>query len=344
MQVQAVLLVLFLVGSGYASPASYEEHFAVQLLNAAAAAYPDDKLVAETCLSKAFGNETGYQVLTAATATCGKKSGDICKAYIARSDVDKIFIIGIRGTEGIPQLWHETESGLGNGMYPVNVTSNTAVRVVDYFYTASGYVFNTLRIQPNLIGYGDYDVYVTGHSLGGALATLVAKRIVFSELRTQDKVKLVTFGEPRVGNLAFATEIRSTLDYMFRVVHGDDPIPHLPPCGDFASDLFDKNCKNEGWHQHAQEIWYWPQKKKMQLGTWKSCDPNNGEDPHCSDGESWGKRVMRDFFEGQGKVMHLNYFNHFISDYGKRGCVDGAATAAISFVLFAFMGVLAMVF
>ena len=37
-----------------------------------------------------------------------------------------------------------------------------------------------------------------------------------------------TFGQPRGGNAAYAAWASDTFD-IYRVVHHDDPVPHLPP-------------------------------------------------------------------------------------------------------------------
>lgn len=49
-----------------------------------------------------------------------------------------------------------------------------------------------------------YEVWVTGHSLGGAMASLAASYIVASGVVPSTDVKLVTFGQPRTGNKDFA--------------------------------------------------------------------------------------------------------------------------------------------
>ncbi len=60
--------------------------------------------------------------------------------------------------------------------------------------------------------------FVTGHSLGGALATLAALRWPFSEA--------VTFGEPRVG-LGIDAQLRCGRH--LRYVNGRDLVPRMPP-------------------------------------------------------------------------------------------------------------------
>ncbi len=68
-------------------------------------------------------------------------------------------------------------------------------------------------------------VILTGHSLGGALATLCAEAF-----RTRQRIaQVITFGSPRVGNGAFARNYNDWLDHRTaRVVNAGDPIPHVP--------------------------------------------------------------------------------------------------------------------
>lgn len=71
------------------------------------------------------------------------------------------------------------------------------------------------------------NIYFTGHSLGGALAILGA--LECSRLRLQPEL-VVTFGQPRVGNAAFAACYNASLGpRTFHVVNAADPVPLLPP-------------------------------------------------------------------------------------------------------------------
>ncbi|UKZ46165.1 hypothetical protein TrVGV298_000364 [Trichoderma virens] len=70
-----------------------------------------------------------------------------------------------------------------------------------------------------------FEIVSTGHSLGGAVATLAA-----SILRTQGfPIDIVTFGSPRVGNDVYANFVTSQPGNELRVTHVDDPVPRLPP-------------------------------------------------------------------------------------------------------------------
>ncbi|KAI9803946.1 MAG: hypothetical protein M1833_000227 [Piccolia ochrophora] len=70
-----------------------------------------------------------------------------------------------------------------------------------------------------------FQLVVTGHSLGGALAAIAA-----ADLRsTGTPCALYTYGQPRIGNDAASKYITNQAGGNYRVTHTDDPIPRLPP-------------------------------------------------------------------------------------------------------------------
>ncbi|MDB9525127.1 lipase family protein [Oscillatoria sp. CS-180] len=69
-------------------------------------------------------------------------------------------------------------------------------------------------------------LFVTGHSLGGAIATLSA----YHALPYHPSVYLYTFGSPRVVNALLGKKIDAVLDTRsYRCVYGDDIVPRVPP-------------------------------------------------------------------------------------------------------------------
>jgi hypothetical protein len=69
-------------------------------------------------------------------------------------------------------------------------------------------------------------LWVTGHSLGGALALLAAWRFL---RKTLDVYRVYTFGAPMVGNDAAVKAFDRELEgKVFRFVHGPDIVPRLP--------------------------------------------------------------------------------------------------------------------
>ena len=89
----------------------------------------------------------------------------------------------------------------------------------------------------------DYDVWVTGHSLGAALASVGAASISKLGYVSPDKIKLVSYGQPRVGNSDYVAAVDKLVPYSFRMVHAHDIIAHLPPKGML------------GYFHHKSEVW-----------------------------------------------------------------------------------------
>jgi len=70
-------------------------------------------------------------------------------------------------------------------------------------------------------------VVATGHSLGGALATLCAVDIQYN---FSDKIMIeaYTYGAPKVGNEGFQNSYNQRVPNSYRLVHGMDIVPELP--------------------------------------------------------------------------------------------------------------------
>jgi pimeloyl-ACP methyl ester carboxylesterase len=65
-------------------------------------------------------------------------------------------------------------------------------------------------------------IYLVGHSLGGAAATLAGARLISMGVRPE-QIEVITFGAPAVGNEAFAAQFTPVLN-VTRVVMDGDPV------------------------------------------------------------------------------------------------------------------------
>jgi triacylglycerol lipase len=71
-------------------------------------------------------------------------------------------------------------------------------------------------------------LWITGHSLGGALAAMATAAFTFAERLPVNG--LYTFGQPRIGDLDFCTQCDSHFgDAMFRFVNDKDIVTRVPP-------------------------------------------------------------------------------------------------------------------
>lgn len=78
-------------------------------------------------------------------------------------------------------------------------------------------------------------LWITGHSLGGALAVVCSYRMMTEENR--DIAGVMTFGQPRVGSKEFCSHMESALNgRMVHFVNESDVVPRVPPSfGHFGS-------------------------------------------------------------------------------------------------------------
>ena len=66
-------------------------------------------------------------------------------------------------------------------------------------------------------------IVFTGHSLGGAIASIASTVFVRNFPETSNRTHSITFGQPRVGNLQYAmTHDRLVAAGSWRVIHGRD--------------------------------------------------------------------------------------------------------------------------
>uniref|UniRef100_A0A914Q9C9 Fungal lipase-like domain-containing protein n=1 Tax=Panagrolaimus davidi TaxID=227884 RepID=A0A914Q9C9_9BILA len=189
------------------------------------------------------------------------------------------------------------------------------------------------KVETYLNNYKGYKIAFTGHSLGGAIASLTALKARHLGLVDVDKLTLYTFGEPRIGDSDVAKNFRDLVKESYRVVHYSDLVPHLPLCDGFFSD----SCTEKaGWpHHQPQEIWYYNTDLTMDNSKFKICDANGGEDPNCSDGISvleFAKNIGTD----RGADMHLHYYDHKLDEYGPKGC-NSAVKFGLSFIALIFL-------
>jgi len=113
--------------------------------------------------------------------------------------------------------------------------------------------------------YPGYKIRLTGHSLGGALATLAAANLSYYGL----PVTLVTFGSPRVGNSKWSRWFSAGLETVnpsSRVTNQKDIVPHLPPQILFFTHI-------------CTELWF----PSSSSANFRTCD-SSCEDKSCSDG------------------------------------------------------------
>ncbi|WKY12670.1 hypothetical protein Q1695_003902 [Nippostrongylus brasiliensis] len=292
----------------------YNESIARKLLNMAAGAYGDDK---DECINRTYSTSERYRVILTINENCDRLN-NTCGGYIAVSDVTKELVIVFRGTESMPQLILEADDATRPLKNFLDMGS-----VNRYFLHGHSVLWPPIERLLNDAHYKGYRITLTGHSLGGALAALAAARIAKQGFRRGDQITIYTFGEPRVGDLTFATNFDSMIRDSYRVVFHRDCIPHLPPwkdplrpCEKGGSRPCDANARNKPYH-HSTEIWY---PKSMEPGSnYIEClGKPAGEDFTCSNKVAFSSHLFDQMY-GCG-WDHAHYFNVRVAKYGEVGC------------------------
>ncbi|TYJ17669.1 hypothetical protein E1A91_A09G068600v1 [Gossypium mustelinum] len=171
------------------------------------------------------------------------------------------------------------------------------------FYTA----YHNTTIRPGILYavkkakefYGDLDIMVTGHSMGGAMASFCALDLKVNH--EAKNVQVITFGQPRIGNAAFASYYGKLVPNTVRVTNEHDIVPHLPPYYSYFPQ--------KTYHHFPREVWLY----NLGLGSVvyqfeKVCD-GSGEDPDCS------RSVT-----GSSITDHLNYYGVDLTFIRWRSC------------------------
>eukprot|EP00403_Amphidinium_massartii_P010295 CAMPEP_0178418632 /NCGR_PEP_ID=MMETSP0689_2-20121128/25190_1 /TAXON_ID=160604 /ORGANISM="Amphidinium massartii, Strain CS-259" /LENGTH=416 /DNA_ID=CAMNT_0020040035 /DNA_START=59 /DNA_END=1307 /DNA_ORIENTATION=+ len=230
--------------------------------------------------------------------------------YVALDNQSKEVIVAFRGTDTFVQLVEEL---IRSSM--VDFINETGAKVNNYFQIANQdlhpHVTAALQELNRTCGDGGCHFYFTGHSLGGAMASLAAYRMAKEYEMVQRSVSIYTFGQPRVGNSVLAARIRELIPNHFRLVNGLDVVPHMPGCTSNSSGNGDKLCvpAEDGYYHAGTEIWF-PKGdyKNGVMCAYRECvGAPVSEDNSCSDG------VLNDVYPSQGD--HHDYWGILPNGY-----------------------------
>ncbi|KAI9788784.1 MAG: hypothetical protein M1816_006565 [Peltula sp. TS41687] len=140
--------------------------------------------------------------------------------YVAVDNTHKFIVVAFRGSTSVRNWVFNGDIGL----FPTDLC--TGCHVHHGFWTAWKEIESTVlaAVKNAVAANPGFAVKVTGHSLGGAIATIAAAKL----RQTGTPAALYSFGCPRVGDDAFAQFTTKQAGGNFRVTHTDDPVPRLP--------------------------------------------------------------------------------------------------------------------
>eukprot|EP00753_Platysulcus_tardus_P005574 PLAT13490.1.p1 GENE.PLAT13490.1~~PLAT13490.1.p1 ORF type:complete len:288 (-),score=78.17 PLAT13490.1:295-1128(-) len=250
----AVLLVALAAAFAAPAAAQYDQNTGIEMVYYSGAAYCDYNALANWTCAPCQQYLSNFNVVRVAT-----DEGTNTQAFIGY-DNEKA-LVSFRGTEpNSLKDWIDDLKFAKTKPYPNFPQASVHEGFFNAYMALRDQVLNALN---EIMGQmGEMPVAVTGHSLGAAMAALCAADLTSNDYSIY---YVYTFGQPRVGNLAFSQGYKAVLPNNWRVTHYEDVVPHLPP-----EDL--------GFHHTSTEIYY-PEKVGMEH---KTCD-GSGEDPTCAD-------------------------------------------------------------
>lgn len=189
---------------------------------------------------RTLGNKLKYYGLPGVTidriAVTNPAMSIVSTAFFVRSACGRIGVLSFRGTEpsNIVNWLTDTDTvprRFGNG------------KVHRGFYANVQAVWEDIesKLRESFVVDGDSNgkprqpmqqLYITGHSLGAAMAVLAAAKIwKDGDARVREALRgIYTYGQPAVGDAAFVKEFEPHIGRMlFRHAYGFDVVPYLPP-------------------------------------------------------------------------------------------------------------------
>ncbi|XP_027365706.1 lipase-like isoform X1 [Abrus precatorius] len=263
----------------------YNHTLATILVEYASAVYLSDltELFTWTC-SRCYDLTKGFEIIELVVDV------EHClQAFVGVAEDPHAIIIAFRGTnERSLQNWIED---LYWKQHEINYPGMDDAMVHRGFYTA----YHNTTIRPAILDaverakkfYGDIQIIATGHSMGGAMASFCGLDLTVNQ--HAKNVQVMTFGQPRIGNAAFASLYHKLVPNTFRITNDHDVVPHLPPYYYYLPQKTYRHFPREVW---LYNIGF----GSLVYSVEKICD-GSGEDPTCSRSVS-----------GNSITDHLTYY------------------------------------
>ncbi len=221
-----------------------------QLVNAAYAIAPDN--LANSAGTPVTAGNIAYTVVTtiyandlATDMNPDRGNDEVSIGFVCQADGTGDVVIAIRGTQGIQEWINDAEfllvtcpflAGAGrteDGFTAMYNSLRTGVAA------GSPTVVNALATLPYL--QPATSLTICGHSLGGALVTLLALDVAANT--TFKNPTVYTYASPRTGDPSFASTYNQVVKNSFRIANRLDLVPKLPlpPIYEHVDELYDLN-------------------------------------------------------------------------------------------------------
>jgi len=174
---------------------------------------------------------------------------------------DNAIIVSCRGTE--PTKFADIAADLKT--IPVRHPRNGMVH--SGFYEYANLVYDEIFAQVKKLRKNKENVFVVGHSLGGAMAVLVAEQLAADGIPIKE---LRTFGQPRVGTRKFREHLEGCdIGRYIRYVNNNDIVPRVPPA--LFGFVHGGQLHYINYHGNIRNFTIWQRIKDGWRGFWAAC-------------------------------------------------------------------------
>lgn len=153
--------------------------------------------------------------------------------FLGTNHQTKTQVIAVRGTANVENAYVDAD-------FKLQLDKHTGNMLHSGFAASGAAIYQSIKKQLKR----DYTINITGHSLGGAVAMVLAMYLDQDEFKVG---KVITFGQPKVTNITGAKRY-SYMD-ITRVVTPKDVVPLVPPF-----DPLDINNIDIYWHAGEELI------------------------------------------------------------------------------------------
>ena len=224
----------------------YDPELSMRMLYLSAVAYDqsDDPQHPQKCLDNSLKSDN-FEMKLMVTKDCDIVKNSDCSGYVAISHTLKAIVVAFRGSKNTDQV---LAGFLETLVAPKTLFLNGEVQ--SYWKRGFDVLWPSMETEVKVLVSQNpsYQIWVTGHSLGGALASLASTWLSYNKVAPRKNIILYTFGMPRVGDYDYALQHDQLVNNSWRVVNDDDLVPHFP-------SLLSVSIFNGPYH-HGVEAFY----------------------------------------------------------------------------------------
>jgi Lipase (class 3) len=220
------------LGASFPSPKgdpTYDPKWAYALAVISGWAYAEGQILADQLQYYGFAKCTVTELAVSNPAML-----IVATAYFVQSEDKRVGVLAFRGTEPTSLVNWLTDADTAK--YTFGSTPNVHVH--------SGFFSNVEALWGDIVDVvhpafedGLEELYITGHSLGGAMAVVAAARIFDDDAPEHPYAKwrsglrgVYTYGQPIVGDGGFKAKFDARFGaFLYRHIYDDDVVPCLPP-------------------------------------------------------------------------------------------------------------------